>query len=156
MDTPKSLYRKLALAEMATWTILIIGLVLKYAADMPIATRIGGSIHGFVFLSYAAVTILVWINQRWSFGRGILGLGSAVIPYMTVPFERATERAGKLDGPWRFRDTDEAPRTLPEKFLAPIVKRPLAAGVVILIAVAVVFSLLLQAGPPTEWFARPA
>ena len=29
----------------------------------------------------------------------------------------------------------------------------LAAGVVILIAVAVVFSLLLQAGPPTEWFA---
>ena len=41
----------------------------------------------------------------------------------------------------------------PEKVLAPIVKRPLAAGVVILIAVAVVFSLLLQAGPPTEWFA---
>ncbi|MFD5867049.1 DUF3817 domain-containing protein [Corynebacterium sp. NPDC060344] len=152
MDTPKSLYSKLALAEMVTWTILIIGLILKYAADMPLATRIGGSIHGFVFLSYAVVTVLVWVNQRWSFGRGVLGLASAVIPYMTVPFERATERAGKLDGPWRFRDTDEAPRTLPEKILAPIVRNPVAAAVVILVGVAIVFTILLNAGKPTEWF----
>lgn len=152
MDTPKSLYRTLAQAEMVTWTILITGLILKYAADMPLATRIGGSIHGFVFLFYAAVTILVWVNQKWSFGRGILGLGSAIIPYMTVPFERSTERAGKLDGPWRFRDTDEAPRTLPEKVLAPIVRHPLAAAVAILVTVAIVFALLLNAGPPTEWF----
>lgn len=152
MDTPKSLYRKLALAEMVTWTILIIGILLKNFADMPLATTIGGSIHGFVFLSYAAVTILVWGNQRWSFGRGVLGLASAIIPYMTVPFERATERAGKLDGPWRFRDTDETPRTLPEKILAPIVRHPAAAAVVILVGVAIVFALLLNAGPPTEWF----
>ncbi len=153
MDTPKTLYRKLAQAEMVTWTILIIGIILKYAADMPLATTIGGSIHGFVFLSYGAVTILVWINQGWSAGRGILGLASTIIPYMTVPFERSTERAGKLDGPWRFRDTDETPRTLPEKILAPVVRNPLAAAVAIVAGVAVVFALLLNAGPPTEWFA---
>ncbi|WP_295629413.1 DUF3817 domain-containing protein [uncultured Corynebacterium sp.] len=152
MDTPKALYRKLALAEMVTWTILIIGLVLKYAAGLDVATRIGGSIHGFVFLSYAVVTVLVWVNQGWSFGRGVIGLASAVIPYMTVPFERATVRDGKLEGPWRFRDTDEKPRTLPEKILAVIVRHPLASAIAILVAVAIVFTLLLQAGPPTEWF----
>lgn len=153
METPKSLYAKLAFAEMVTWTILIIGIVLKRAADMPLATTIGGSIHGFVFLSYAATTILVWINQGWSAGRGVAGLASAIIPYLTVPFERSTEKAGLLDGPWRFRGTDEAPRTLPEKLLAAVVRRPAAAAAVIIVGVAVVFFLLLQAGPPTEWFA---
>lgn len=153
MGTPKSLYGKLALAEMVTWTILIIGMILKYAAGLDMATTIGGSIHGFVFLSYAVTTVLVWVNQGWSAGRGITGLASAVIPYMTVPFERATLKAGKLEGPWRFRDTDETPRTLPEKILAPIVRRPLAAALILIVGIAVVFTLLLQAGPPTEWFA---
>lgn len=153
MNTPKALYRKLALAEMVTWTILIIGIVLKYAADLPLATTIGGSIHGFAFLSYAVVTVLVWVNQGWSFGRGAIGVASAVIPYMTVPFERSTERAGLLEGPWRFRDTREAPRTPAEKVLAAIVRRPVAAAVVLLIGIAVVFAVLLNAGPPTQWFA---
>ena len=54
---------------------------------------------------------------------------------------------------WVNRDTDETPRTLPEKILAPILRGPRAAALILIVGIAVVFTLLLQAGPPTEWFA---
>ncbi|MEJ5919745.1 DUF3817 domain-containing protein [Corynebacterium sp. H78] len=154
MNSPKSLYRRLAIAEMVTWALLLFGLVLKYVTKTTeLASTIFGGIHGFVFLSYAAVTIIVWINQRWSVARGILGLASSIIPFMTVPFERATEKAGLLDGPWRFTDLNEKPRGIFETILATIVRRPGFSAAIIAAVVMIVFVLLLLAGPPTQWFA---
>jgi len=150
--TPSRLYRLLALAEMVTWTLLLLGMLLKYALQVTeVGVRIGGSLHGFVFLSYVVVTVLVAVDQRWSFGRLVMGLGSALIPYLTVPFERWAHRKGMLGEAWRLRE--DAPRTLPEKVAALALRRPLLAGVIAIVAVAVVFSVLLQLGPPTEWFA---
>lgn len=153
MNSPKGLYSKLALAEMVTWALLILGLVLKYVTKTTeLGTAIFGSIHGFVFLSYLVTTVLVWINQRWSFARGIIGLGSSILPFMTYPFERSTEKAGLLDGPWRFVDDSEQPRGLFESVLAMVIRRPFVSAFVAIIIIAVVFSLLLMAGPPTQWF----
>ena len=153
MSTPKSLYGRLAAAEMATWALLILGLLLKYAFRITdVATSIFGTIHGFVFLSYVAATIVVGVNQRWALSRIALGLASAIIPFATYPFERACLRAGLLEGQWRFQDRAEKPHTLAEKCLAVIVRYPYQAGFAILLSIIVVFSLLLMAGPPTQWF----
>src|SRR5699024_1890214 len=62
--TPSRLYRLLALAEMVTWTLLLLGMLLKYALQVTeVGVRIGGSLHGFVFLSYVVVTVLVAVDQ---------------------------------------------------------------------------------------------
>ena len=71
--TPHRLFRVLALAEAVTWTLLILGMIGKYAlhlGDWPVS--VGGGIHGFVFLSYCAVVVIVWIDARWSVTDGLL------------------------------------------------------------------------------------
>ena len=150
--TPRTLYLRLALAEMVTWTLLILGMIGKYAFGLEWATTVGGSIHGFVFLCYAVTTVAVWIDKRWSFGTGVLGLASAIIPYATYPFERSVQRRGLLAGPWRLGKDGESPRSRPERLLATALRSPILALIVTVIVVAIVFTLLLVAGKPTEWF----
>jgi len=151
LSTPSRLYRVLAFAEMVTWTLLLLGMLLKYVLQVTeIGVRIGGGIHGFVFLSYVVVTVLVAIDQRWKAGDLIMGLGSAFIPYLTVPFERSAERRGMLGQSWRLREEDG--RTLPEKVAGFALRYPLPSSLVTIVVLAIVFTLLLQAGPPTEWF----
>jgi len=152
LRTPSRLYRVLAFAEMVTWTLLLLGMLLKYGLQLTeVGVRIGGSLHGFVFLAYLVVTVLVAVDQRWSMGRLALGLGSALVPYLTVPFERWAHRTGLLGDAWRLRE--DAPRTAPERVVALALRRPVLAAVIALLAVAIVFSVLLSLGPPTEWFA---
>lgn len=153
MNSPKKLYGVLAAAEMVTWALLLLGLALKYLFKVTdIATTIFGGIHGFTFLCYVVTTIMVWINQQWSFGRGVIGLASSIIPFATYPFERNTLKAGLLDRPWRFTDESEEPQDIFEWTLAMIIRRPFISAFVILIVLVVVFTLLLMAGPPTQWF----
>ena len=152
LRTPSRLYRVLALAEMVTWTLLLLGMLLKYVLQVTeLGVRIGGALHGFVFLSYVVVTVLVAVDQRWSIGRLALGVGSALIPYLTVPFEQWAHRRGLLGDSWRLREGP--PHTLPELVAALALRRPVLAAVVAVVVVAVVFSVLLSLGPPTEWFA---
>lgn len=150
--TPRTLYSRLALAEMVTWTLLILGMIGKYGFGLEWATKIGGGIHGFVFLCYAVTTVAVWIDKKWPLGTGVLGLASAIIPYATYPFERWVDRRGLLDGPWRLGPGGEPARTVPERIFAFALRSPILAALVALVVVAIVFSLLLLAGPPTEWF----
>ena len=77
--SPRKLYRIAATAEAVTWALLILGMIAKYgfgAGDLPV--RLAGGIHGFVFLSYCAVVVIVWIDARWSVTDGLLALLSAV------------------------------------------------------------------------------
>lgn len=148
---PRRLYTALAKAEMVTWTLLILGLIGKYVLDLgQLGVRIGGSIHGFVFLSYCLVTLLVGIDRRWRLLDIIVGLGSAVTPYSTVPFKRAAEERGLLSDEWRL--ASEPAHGPIEGIVAAAVKRPALAAVVALVAVIAVFGGLLWLGPPTEWF----
>lgn len=150
--SPRRLFRALALAEAVTWTLLILGMIAKYALGLgELGVRIGGSVHGFVFLAYCAVTVLVGIDGRWGAGRIALGLLSAVIPYATIPFERSVERRGLLGDRWRLRV--ERPGGAVEAAAALVLRRPVISALVILLAVALVFSVLVRLGPPTQWFA---
>ncbi len=145
--TPRSLFRAAAVAELVTWTLLIAGMVLKYGLDAgDWGVRIGGGVHGFVFLAYLVVTTVVAVNQRWSAGALVLGWASAVVPYATVPFEVAVARRGMLDGDWR-RSADGRSGFW-DRLLFFVVRRPLLAVVIGVVAVALVFVVLLAAGPP--------
>ncbi|MDR6620266.1 DUF3817 domain-containing protein [Sinomonas atrocyanea] len=151
--TPRSLYRALALAEMATWTLLILGMVLKYAValgDWPV--QVAGMVHGIVFVSYGVTAALVGVNQRWPLARIAAAVATAVVPYATYPFDRRLERRGHLEGAWR-REPTEDPRdhTLSSRALRMLLAHPVALGAGMVVAVAAIVSALLVVGPPTQW-----
>ncbi|WP_392468545.1 DUF3817 domain-containing protein [Arsenicicoccus cauae] len=147
--SPRLLYRRLARAEVVTWTLLIAGMVLKYVTrTTELGVRVGGLVHGVVFLAYALVTVVVAIDRRWSLGTTLAGLASAVVPYATVPFESYAERRGLLADRWRLAAGGDAPRTLPQRLVAMGLARPLLAVLVAALVVAVVTAVLLWLGPP--------
>lgn len=158
--SPRGLYRVVATAEMLTWALLITAMIGKYALGAPDWTmRIAGSIHGFVFLSYCVSTVVVWTDQRWPASKGILGLVLAVVPFATVPFERHVDRKGLLASQWRVAPAGAAPqngqepaRTAAERLLTVILRWPILSALVLVVFVALLFTVLLNAGPPTEWF----
>lgn len=154
MDLPRPdrLFRALALAEMVTWTLLLLGMFAKYVLDLgELGVRIGGGVHGFVFLAYCLVTLLVAVDRSWRPGHLLLGWVSAVVPYATIPFERYAERQDMLSATWRLRSGTAQGGV--EKIAATALRHPLPALVVAVVGVALVFSGLLALGPPTEWFA---
>ncbi|MCQ2001538.1 DUF3817 domain-containing protein [Arthrobacter zhaoxinii] len=148
--SPRKLFRTLALAEAVTWTLLLIGMFAKYVLDFEALTPIFGGLHGFVFLAYGVVTLFVWANQKWPARTGILGLATTVIPWATIPFERSVDRRGMLAGGWRMAPGGEEPANGVDRIAALVLRRPIVAGIVALIAVAVVFSVLLRLGPPVQ------
>lgn len=148
--TPKTFHRFAALTEMVTWSLLIIGMALKYSGTTDAVMPFAGGIHGFGFLTFAAITTLLWINNRWSPAQGIVGLGVSVIPFAAWPFTLWADRKGLLEGGWRFADATDQPRNLPEKVLAQFVRRPARSIIILLIAIAVVFTALLLIGQPYD------
>jgi len=151
--TPRSFYRVVAIAEAVTWTLLIAGLLLKYVFDAgDVGVRVGGSIHGFVFLAYAATAVLVGVNQHWKIGLIALGVVTAIVPYATIPFDRWLEKNGKLEGAWRAEATDD-PRdhTWISRLLRWFLAHPFVLAALLIVGVVVVFVVLVSLGPPGEW-----
>jgi integral membrane protein len=146
---PLNLFRTLAIAEAISWTLLIGGLLLRATADLAIAVTIGGGIHGFVFLAYGATAILVAKNQRWGAWPTIVAIGSAIVPYATIPTEVWLHRTGRLAGGWRLHPTDD-PRDAAwhDRLMRWFLGRPWVLGLLIALAVIVLFAVLLIAGPP--------
>jgi len=147
--TPKRLFATFAFAEAVTWTLLILGMILEYGLQVTeLGVRIGGGIHGFVFLTYCVVTVLVGTSQRWVLGRIMVGLLAAVVPYATIPFEISTRRQDLLSGEWQLRRGGRQARHWFDRLCRWAISSPWLAVVVGLVAVSVVFVGLLMLGPP--------
>lgn len=148
--TPRKLYFVLAIAEACTWTLLITGLILRATTgiDQTLFTTIGG-LHGLVFISYGATSILVAFNQRWGFWLGLLAVITAILPYATIPFELVQAKRGALEGPWRTQESDD-PRDAKalDRLFRWFLARPVLLILVIVLAIVAVFSTLLFLGPP--------
>ncbi len=147
--TPASFYRTAAIAEAVTWTVLLVGMFLKYVTKTTdLLVSIGGGLHGLVFLFFCVATVLVAVDQRWSVSRIAFGLAAAVPPLATIPFEQWAVRKGLIGQRWRLRA--ESPASLPERVVSFAVSRPALAAVIVAVGVAVVFSVLLALGPPVQ------
>ncbi|PRY59362.1 integral membrane protein [Knoellia remsis] len=149
--TPKLLFRRLAVAEAITWALLLIGMFLKYVTETTdLGVRVFGMVHGVVFIAYCLVALATWVNQKWSVGVGVLSLVSAVPPLATVLFDRRVEKAGLLEGPWRFARGGEAPSSPPERLLAWLTRNPAMALIVGVVAVIGLTGVALFVGPPAS------
>ncbi|WP_125775088.1 DUF3817 domain-containing protein [Antribacter gilvus] len=153
--TPRRLYRVLAVAETVTWTLLILGMVLKYlvqVGDWPV--QLAGPVHGTVFVAYAFTAALVGVNQRWGAVQTAAAVATAVVPFATIPFDRRLERRGLLEGGWRREQTDHpGDATWVSAALRFFLAHPVLLGAAMVVAVMVVVGVLLVLGPPSEWTA---
>src|SRR6478736_2722910 len=122
--TPRTLYRRIALAEVVTWALLLLGMVLKYVTHTTeLGVRVFGLVHGVVFIA-------LWL--------------------LTVWWERRLERRGRLDGAWRLGRDGEAPTTPAERVVAALLARPMVAVGVGVVAVLALTGVALVVGPPVS------
>lgn len=151
--TPKSLYRTLAISEAVTWTLLLAGLTIRALVDSPpILLTVVGGLHGFVFLAYGTVSALVGVNQRWGFARTALAVALAIVPYATIPFERAVEKQGRLTGPWRkAASEDKRDNSWFDRLFRWFLNRPALLVVALMAVIFAIFAALLVVGPPGGW-----
>lgn len=147
--SPRVLYRQIAAAEVVTWALLLLGLYFKYGIETTeLGVKVFGFIHGVVVIGFCLVTVLLWVHQRWTAREALLGLASAVPPFLTVWWERRLERAGRLDGEWRLGRGGQAPANPAERVVAALLARPAVAGVAGGIAVAALAAMALLIGAP--------
>lgn len=152
--TPGRLFRFFALSEGVTWALLLSGLALRATVGAPpIVVTIVGGIHGAVFLGYGVTAALIGVNNRWGFGRTVLGIALAIVPFATVPFESYVSKRGLLAGEWRRTATAD-PRDAHwfDHVFRWFINRPVLLGVTLLVVIATIFATLLSLGPPSGWF----
>ena len=151
MSGPLGLFRRVAVAEAVTWALLLAGMFLKYVTQTTeLGVRVFGMVHGIVFVAYVLVTLVVAVDQRWTLRRALLGLVSAVPPFMTLWFDRHVRRDEALRDRWRILDlpADDERRTAPERLTAWLLHNPLRGGLAGAAAVAALTGLALLVGPP--------
>ena len=151
--TPKKLFRLFSLAEAVTWTLLIGGLILRATVGVPsVAFTVVGGLHGAVFLTYAVIASITGVNQRGGFGRTVLGVVLAIVPYATIPFELYVQRSGKLEGDWRREHSGDARDDhWFDRLYRWFIIRPALITIVMFAVVTAIFAVLLMAGPPGGW-----
>ena len=151
--TPKSLFGLFAFAEMITWALLISAIIARAVVGVPQEIFFAvGAAHGFAFLGFAAVSKLVGLNQRWSYGRIALTAALAIVPFATLPFERRLLRKGDLEGAWRSSKSDD-PRDngYVDSIFRWFVRHPYVLIAALFTSLIAVFAFLLWLGPPYEW-----
>lgn len=63
--------------------LLFVAMPLKYLLGFAIATKIVGSIHGFLFVLFVILLILAWQKAKWSFKESIIFFIASLIPFGT-------------------------------------------------------------------------
>ena len=152
--TPKRLFSFFATAEAITWTLLISALVARAITEVPpITVTVVGGTHGAVFLGYGVTAALVGVNQRWPIGRIVTGIALAIVPFATVPFERLALKRSQLEGSWRVSaSTDPRDNHWFDRLFRWFIARPTLLVVTLVAVVALIFTILVSLGSPTEWF----
>lgn len=83
-DSTKEKFRKIAKIEGYSFLILLfIAMPLKYGADLAIATKIVGPIHGALWMWYLYLQFLAWREEKWGFGFNIFAFLMSIIPFGT-------------------------------------------------------------------------
>lgn len=148
LPSPRRLYMIVATAEAVTWTLLLIGMFLKYVTKTTeLGVRVGGMLHGIVFIAYVLVTIIVWVDRKWPAKQGLVALASA-IPRSSPCGPSAGWIVTATSPPHGASPAKWEAVTVPEKVVSGALRRPALAALALVVAVAVLTGLALLVGPP--------
>ena len=73
-----------------TSTLILFGIAmpLKYMANMPLAVRIVGSVHGFLFVGLVVILLMATTRVPISKSLAFVGILAAVVPFGPFVFDR--------------------------------------------------------------------
>ena len=81
--------RRLGFVEGVSTLILFgIAMPLKYMADLPVAVRIAGSVHGMLFVCLVVMLLMATTKVPISKSLALVGMLAAVVPFVPVVFDR--------------------------------------------------------------------
>ncbi|MBT2709997.1 DUF3817 domain-containing protein [Pseudomonas sp. ISL-84] len=82
LKTPIGKFRFMGFLEGGSLLLLLfIAMPLKYAAGIPEAVRVVGSLHGFLFITYLFVIAYTTFKIRWSLKWAASAVAVAFIPF---------------------------------------------------------------------------
>ena len=149
--TPRTLYRRIALAEVVTWALLLLGMVLKYVTrTTDLGVKVFGLAHGVVFIAFCLVTVLLWVNQRWRPARGCSDCSARSRRSSPSGGSVASSAATASAGGWRLGRDGDTPTNPAERVVAGLLARPMVALGVGVVAVLALTGVALLVGPPVS------
>jgi integral membrane protein len=86
------------IANIEGWSyiiLLFIAMPLKYLADLPMAVRIVGMLHGVLFVGFCISLTEMVIRFRWGLLKIILVFLSSLLPFGTFYMDRQLFRKSK-------------------------------------------------------------
>lgn len=96
--SPIDRLRLASLLDGFSYLVLLgIAMPLKYLADQPLAVRLVGSVHGFLFLALCACLLEVLLRKRLSFAWGTLVFLCALFPLAPFLLDRKLKRLGRRE-----------------------------------------------------------
>ena len=123
MNKQLKLFMKISIAEGISFLLLLlIAMPLKYLADLPLAVKYVGWLHGLLFIIYLFQLLYLTIELKWRFKRLITPhLCSAFIKFPWLSKMRVPSRTCRQLH--RFKIRRERQADLPEETTQPIRKR---------------------------------
>ncbi|MEY3436569.1 MAG: hypothetical protein RL335_1025 [Bacteroidota bacterium] len=92
MDPIKSL-RKIGNIEGISYLLLLgVAMPLKYIGNMPMAVKITGSIHGFLFVWFMFALLRVWLKVKWPYGKIAMAFLLSIIPFGTFYLDKKLKK----------------------------------------------------------------
>src|SRR5687767_11938484 len=86
-------FRQVAFLEgLSLLLLLFLAMPLKYLADSPSMVKYVGWAHGFLFLLYMILLLMVWIQYKWPFAKVFIAFLASLLPFGTFLFERRLKR----------------------------------------------------------------
>lgn len=84
-----TVFKYLAIAEGYSFLlILFITMPLKYLAGLGLPNQIIGMAHGFLFLAYVVMAIVIAQQLKWNFKTTLIVIAMSVVPFGTFWMER--------------------------------------------------------------------
>ena len=72
-----------AVLEGFSWIALLITMTLKYGFDMPEPNKPVGQIHGFLFIAFVIMVIIVANKRKWNLKVTLLSIVASFLPFGT-------------------------------------------------------------------------
>ena len=63
--------------------LVFVAMPMKYLFGFPIAVKIAGMIHGFLFALFCILLFKAWIDRKWAFKENIIFFVASLIPFGT-------------------------------------------------------------------------
>jgi len=85
VNTPLSRFKTIAKLEGISFLLLLgIAMPLKYFADMPMAVKYAGWLHGVLFIAYIYLLFFAAAALKWNFKKTALIFLASLVPF--APF----------------------------------------------------------------------